>query len=88
MFRDLRVGVTPRTERIGRWLDEISPVIPCSLVVVFVSFAHRNSMEAENPCLDVALWYESGDLLGVHSDQVDSIFLELPVQLREPILDS
>lgn len=83
---DLRVGAAPLIERIGGWLDEISPVIPCSLVVVFVSFPDRNPVEAENPCLDVALWHEPGNLLGDHSDQVDSIFLKLPVQLREPAI--
>ena len=83
---DLRVGAAPLIERIGGWLDEISPVIPCSLVVVFVSFPDRNPVEAENPCLDVALWHEPGTLLGDHSDQVDSIFLKLPVQLREPAI--
>ena len=62
MVGNLNIGTAPVIERVSRWPDKISPLVPPSLVIGL--FIDRIAGEAENPCLNVALGHKTGDLLG------------------------
>ena len=67
MVRNLRIGPGPCMKRVRGWLDEIVPVVPCSLVIFFPFFNYF-PIEAEKPGFNVALRNEPGNLLTVHAD--------------------
>ena len=68
-----------------RGYGQLAPVVSRPFIVRF--FVHRSFVQAENPGLNIALWNQSRDSLGISINSPFSVIKQRLIELAQPLLN-